>query len=132
MIKTAYKIDRREEDKVVEISLRGSSLTFEQVRGALLEVKELFDKGYKVKIKGYLSRKSEAIEAFMFAVNFLGYNERVVFEEKAKYRKKDRKVLRKKAVELSKKGLSVKDIIAEINVPMKTVYRWLKEERRSY
>ncbi|RLF16241.1 MAG: hypothetical protein DRJ97_01410 [Thermoprotei archaeon] len=129
MARALYRVNRRDEEKEVELYFEGATVTFEQVKEALSEVKEFFDEGYRVRIKGYLSRRSEALEAFMFAVEFLGFKERLMFEERARYHKAERRTLKGRVVELSRRGLTVKEIASEVKVPLKTIYRWLKEER---
>lgn len=129
MARLGYKVNRLDERREVEVLFEGSTVTFKQVKEALMEVKPLFDEGYKVRIRGYLSRRSEALEALMFAIDFLGFSGRVVFEERARYHKAERRALRERVVELSRRGVSVREIASEVNVPLKTVYRWLKEGR---
>lgn len=127
MAKRKYRVSVNAKEGVVEVLFEGATVSFEQVKAALTEVRGHFAKGYKIKMKGYLAKKSEALKAFMFAIDLLGQSERIVFEEKARYSKAERRARRKRAVELRSRGLSVKEISAEVGVPIKTVYRWLSE-----
>lgn len=129
MPRERYRVNVDREEGVVDLLFEGASVTFEQVRAALDEIRAHFARGYKVKIRGYLARKSEALEAFMYAVEFLGQGDRIVFEERARYSRAERRAKRTRALELRRQGRGAREISEEVGVPLKTVYRWLRELR---
>ncbi len=124
-----YNINVRHEDKTVEILFTGTSTPFSSVKKALLEVREYIKTGYKVRVKGYMYRESRVLQAFIFALDLVGMEDVIVFENKSRYSKSRRKLLKRKAIDLRRSGMTVKEISRELHVPLKTVYRWIKEEK---
>jgi len=124
-----YNINIRHEDKTVEILFTGTSTPFSSVKKALLEVREYIKTGYKVKVKGYMYKESKVLQAFIFALDLVGMEDVIVFENKSRYSKSQRKLLKRKAIDLMRSGMTVKEISRELHVPLKTVYRWVKEEK---
>ncbi len=127
MSRKNYSIDVKHGDKLVEILFTSTSVPFSSVKEALLEVKEYIAMGYRVKVKGYLYRESRALQAFTFALSLVGMEDVIVFENRARYSKAERRALRERARDMRRRGVSVKRISEELGVPLKTVYRWVKE-----
>ncbi len=121
-----YTLNIRHEHKVVEVIFGSSSMSFKHIKPILSQLKSYIIEGYQIKFKGYLTRESSELRAFMFALSLFGFENRIVFENKSRYSKADRRRKRKLAYELRNKGYSVREISEELNVPLKTVYRWLK------
>jgi len=113
--------------KKVNISFQKGILTFPKVREALVETKKYLDKGYQIVVEGYFSGKdySREVKTFLFALEVLGQEKRILFLNRAKYRKAERRKLRIKAEKLYVKGKKVKEIAQKFGIPEKTVYRWL-------
>jgi len=127
MSRKNYSVDVNHSGKVVEILFTGTSVPFSSVKEALLEVREYIAMGYRVRVRGYLYRESKALQAFTFALSLVGMEDTVVFENRSKYSKARRRELREKARDMRRRGMSVKRISEELGVPLKTVYRWVKE-----
>lgn len=121
-----YDIDVNHGEKLVEILFTTTSVPFNSVKEALLEVKEYISKGYRVRVRGYLYRESRALQAFTFALSLVGMEDVIVFENKSRYSKAERRVLRERARSMRRRGMSVRQISEELGVPLKTVYRWVK------
>jgi transposase len=64
----------------------------------------------------------------MLALSLFGNENRIIFENKAKFRRAERKIKRRQMQELKSKGYNAKQISEELDVPLKTIYRWFKEE----
>ena len=126
MSRKGYSIDVKHSEKLVEILFTTTSVPFSSVREALLEVKEYIAKGYRVRVRGYLYRESRMLQAFTFALSLVGMEDIIIFENKSRYSKAERRVLREKARSMRRRGMSVKQISEELRVPLKTVYRWVK------
>ena len=127
MSRKNYSVDVDHSGKLVEILFTGTSVPFSSVKEALLEVREYIAMGYRVRVRGYLYRESKALQAFTFALSLVGMEDTVVFENRSKYSKARRRELREKARDMRRRGMSVKRISEELGVPLKTVYRWVKE-----
>ncbi len=127
MSRKNYSVDVNHSGKLVEILFTGTSVPFSSVKEALLEVREYIAMGYRVRVRGYLYRESKALQAFTFALSLVGMEDTVVFENRSKYSKARRRELREKARDMRRRGMSVKRISEELGVPLKTVYRWVKE-----
>ena len=127
MSRKNYSVDVNHSGKLVEILFTGTSVPFSSVKEALLEVREYIAMGYRVRVRGYLYRESKALQAFTFALSLVGMEDTVVFENRSRYSKARRRELREKARDLRRRGMSVKRISEELGVPLKTVYRWVKE-----
>lgn len=127
MSERGYSIDVRHSGRLVEILFTTTSVPFSSVKEALLEVREYIAKGYRVRVKGYLYRESKALQAFTFALSLVGMEHVIVFENKSRYSKAERRVLREKARRMRRRGMSVKQISKELGVPLKTVYRWVRD-----
>lgn len=121
-----YSINILNESKLVEIDFLGTSVPFDSLQEALTEVRDYISKGYRIKIKGYFIHESKTLKAFLFALSLVGYEKIIVFENKSRYSKSVRRELRRRAIELKKMGWTPKQISEELNIPVKTVYRWLK------
>ncbi len=121
------KVDDR--GKEVKISLTRGVLTFPMVKRALTSVKGYLDRGYHVTISGYSANKelSREIKAFMFALEILGQKEKIVFVEKARFRRAERRKLKADVKALYSQGRKVKELAQQFKIPEKTIYRWIKE-----
>ena len=64
----------------------------------------------------------------MLALSLFGNENRVIFENKARYSKAERRKSRVMMRKLRKRGYSAKQISEELGIPLKTIYRWLKSE----
>ncbi|RLE64412.1 MAG: hypothetical protein DRJ38_05575 [Thermoprotei archaeon] len=128
MSRKKYNISVKHGDRIVEILFTGTSTPFSSVKKALLEVREYIKTGYRVKVKGYMYKESKVLQAFIFALDLVGMENVIIFENKSRYSKSKRKTLKRKAISLRKSGMTVKQISQELHVPLKTVYRWVKEE----
>ncbi|MCS7385990.1 MAG: helix-turn-helix domain-containing protein [archaeon GB-1867-005] len=122
-----YTVDVKPESKVVIVTFSGSSMNFKTIQSALIQLKSYIIEGYQIKLRGYMTRKSSSLKAFMFALSLVGQENRIIFENKARYSKAERRRKRVKARELRRKGFTAKQISRELKIPLKTVYRWLKE-----
>ncbi len=129
MSERMYNISVKHGDKTVEILFTGTSTPFSSIKKALLEVREYIKTGYKVRVRGYMYKESKVLQAFIFALDLVGMEDVIVFENKSRYSKSQRKLLKRKAISLRRSGMTVKEISRELHVPLKTVYRWVKEEK---
>ncbi len=125
--KQKYTVNIKHENKVVEVILSGSSMSFKHIKPVLNQLRNYIIEGYQIKFKGYLTRESSELKAFMFALSLFGFEDRIIFENKSRYSKADRRRKKAIAIKLRRKGLSVKEISNELDIPIKTIYRWLKE-----
>ncbi|MCS7373651.1 MAG: helix-turn-helix domain-containing protein [archaeon GB-1845-036] len=125
-----YVIKLVPEERRVDVIFTGSYMNFRNVKLALLEIKEYIGKGYRVKLKGYSHRHSSDLDAFFFALKIVGYEDKIVFEEKARYSRSKRKAMMNRAIDLWERGIPVKRISEELNIPLKTVYRWISKRRK--
>ncbi len=114
-----------EKERLIEVDVNGS-ISFKKIKPILCDLKHYVDRGYRIKIRGYIVRNTVALDAFKYALYLVGCSDIITFENKSKYNKAFRRKARLKAIELKKKGYSIKEISKELNIPMKTVYRWLK------
>jgi len=121
-----YEVKVKEEKKVIEITVISTNPSFRHIRDALTEVKPYISKGFRVVVRGYFNKRNRVLEAFLFALSLVGKGEVIVFKNKARYARKERKELRNKARELRTKGYTIKQISRELKIPLKTIYRWVK------
>ena len=124
-----YSIDIKHEAKIVEITFQGSSVKFDQVAHALDQLREYIANDYCIKLRGYWNRKCNSLKAFMFALGLFGHSDRIILESKSKYSKAERRKMREQAGKMRREGYTVKQISDQLNVPLKTVYRWLKASK---
>jgi len=125
--KRYYTVDIQPESKVVIVTFSGSSMNFKAIKSALIQLKSYIIEGYQIKLRGYMTRESSSLKAFMFALSLIGQENRIILENKSRYSKAERRKMRVKARELRRKGFTAKQISRELNIPLKTVYRWIKE-----
>lgn len=128
--KKLYGIRVYSYDKLVEITFNPSFVNFETLRKALTEVKHYIGEGYRVKLRGYSGFNTKTVEAFRFALLLLDKTDTIIFEGRSRYKKSERRRLRREAVKLMRRGYSAKRISEELRIPLKTVYRWMKTETR--
>jgi len=124
--KKNYTVKIRNDLKVVDVIFNSTTMNFNIIKPALKELKEFIVKGYKIKLRGYINKKSRSLEAFQFALSLLNKEDCIVFINRSKYSKAERRKMKVKALNLKMKGFSVKQISKELNIPLKTVYRWVK------
>jgi hypothetical protein len=122
-----YDVRIDEEDKVVTVIFHNPNMTFKLIKSALMQLKSYIESDYQIKIIGYISRESSNLAAFKFALSLFGHENRIIIENKSRYHKFERRKLMEKARELRDKGLTVKQISNELNIPIKTVYRWINK-----
>ena len=117
--------------KKVNISFKKGILTFPMVKKALLNVKRYLDKNYQILVEGYFAGKgySREVKAFLFALEILGQKEKIIFVDKAGYRKSERKKIRAKVEKLYEKGKKVRELSKRFKIPEKTIYRWIKKSK---
>lgn len=123
----AYSIEVKEEAKLVEVTF-ASNLNYTLMEEALSELREFVKHGYRIKLISYLDRESNYIRAFKLALSLLGKEDIVVLENKARFSRADRRKSRSIMRELRRQGQSAREISRQLNVPLKTIYRWLSQE----
>ncbi|MEM3507382.1 MAG: helix-turn-helix domain-containing protein [Candidatus Bathyarchaeia archaeon] len=128
MVNGKYSIEVNTENKIVEVKFV-SAISFDIVEDVLNQLRDYVVKNYQIKIMGYISRDYNYIRAFKLALSLFGNQDRIIFENKAKFSKAERKLRKKQMQELRNKGYNAKQISKELNVPLKTIYRWLNETR---
>ena len=126
MSNTGYTIEVKSENRTVEVTF-ASAITLDMLEEALSQLKTFITEKYQVKIIGYINREYNYLRAFMLALSLFGNEKRVIFENKAKFRRVERKLMKKQTQELRDKGYTAKQISEKLNIPLKTIYRWLKE-----
>jgi len=126
MSNTGYTIEVKSENRTVEVTF-ASAITLDMLEEALSQLKTFITENYQVKIIGYINREYNYLRAFMLALSLFGNEKRVIFENKAKFRRVERKLMKKQTQELRNKGYTAKQISEKLNIPLKTIYRWLKE-----
>lgn len=126
MVNNEYSITVRPKDRLVEVRF-SSAANFDLIEKALKELKCYIAEDYKVKVIGYINVKRNYLRAFMLALSLLGYEDRIIFEDKARYHKAERRRSKVLVFNLKSKGYSAKQISESLNIPLKTVYRWLAE-----
>jgi hypothetical protein len=124
-----YSIKILSESKIIEVDFR-TYLSFDTVEEVLNQLREYIAKDYRIKIMGYINREYNYIKAFMLALSLFGKEDRIIFENKAKFSKAERRLKKERIQELRRMGYSAKQISEELGVPLKTIYRWLKEESK--
>lgn len=127
MVKEKYSVVIKPEVKLVEVSF-SSPINFDLMEETLSQLKRYIAENYRVKIIGYMSKSCHYIRAFMLALSLFGNEGRVIFENKARYSKAERRKSKALVKELKSKGYSTRKISEDLNIPLKTIYRWLAEE----
>ncbi|MGC8998438.1 MAG: helix-turn-helix domain-containing protein [Candidatus Bathyarchaeia archaeon] len=121
-----YSIEVKSESKMVEVEF-GPSISFDMVEEALNQLRKYVAEDYRIKLIGYINREYNYLKAFMLALSLFGKEDRVIFENKARFNKAERRLKKRQMQELKSKGYSAKQISENLGVPLKTIYRWLKE-----
>ncbi|MEM1588297.1 MAG: helix-turn-helix domain-containing protein [Candidatus Bathyarchaeia archaeon] len=127
MIDKKYSIEVNSEAKIIEVKF-ASSINFDMVEETLNQLKNYIAENYSIKLIGYINKDYNYIKAFMLALSLFGNEKRIIFENKAKFRKAERKLLKKQMQELRREGYKAKQISEKLGVPLKTIYRWFNEE----
>lgn len=128
MVSERYSIAVKPDSRLVEIRF-SSPMNFDLMEEALSQIKSYIAEDYQIKVISYINRDRDYnyIRAFMLALSLFGNEKRIVFENKARYSKADRRRSRAIVKELKSKGYSAKQIAESLNIPLKTIYRWLAE-----
>jgi len=127
MLEKKYLIDVNAENKIVEVKFT-SAISFDMIEETLNQLKGYIAENYRVKLIGYINMDCNYLKAFTLALSLFGNEDRIIFENKAKFRRAERRMMRKRMRELKNKGYNVRQISEELGIPIKTVYRWFKEE----
>ncbi len=122
-----YTVEVKPEIKVVEVNFI-SSVNFSLIEDALNSLRNYIAEDYKIKLIGYINKESNYLRAFMLALSLFDKQDRIIIKNKARFSRSDRRKRMRKARELRKKGYSVKQIANDLDVPLKTVYRWLSKQ----
>ena len=123
----SYSVEVDSESKVVEVELR-TPISLDIVEEVLNQLRKYIAEDYRIKVIGYITREYNYLKAFTLALSLFGKEDRVVFENKARFNRAERRLKKKQMQELRSKGYSAKQISEALGVPLKTIYRWLKEE----
>jgi hypothetical protein len=123
-----YSIRVISESKIVEVDF-GSFVSLDLIEEILNQLREYIAEGYQIKLIGYISREYNYIKAFTLALSLFGKEDRIIFENKAKFSKAERKLKKEQMQELRRRGYNAKKLSEELGVPLKTIYRWLKEDK---
>ncbi|MCL7393147.1 MAG: hypothetical protein LZ170_06110 [Thaumarchaeota archaeon] len=125
-----YSIEVKSESKTVEVEF-GPSISFDMVEEVLNQLRGYIAEDYRIKLIGYINREYNYIKAFTLALSLFGKEDRVIFENKAKFNKAERRLKKRQIQELRSMGYNAKQMSEELGVPLKTIYRWLKEEEQN-
>jgi len=126
MANKRYSIEVRPESKMVEVRFT-SAVSLYMIEEVLNQLRGYIAEDYCVKLVGYINRESNYLRAFMLALSLFGNENRIIFENKARFRKAERRLRKRQMLELRSRGYNAKQISEELNIPLKTIYRWLKE-----
>jgi transcriptional regulator of acetoin/glycerol metabolism len=121
-----YSIEVKSESKMVEVEFR-PSISFDMIEEVLNRLRKYIAEDYRIKLIGYIGREYNYIRAFTLALSLFGKEDRIIFEDKAKFKKAERRLKKRQIQELRSKGYNAKQISENLGVPLKTIYRWLKE-----
>lgn len=121
-----YSIEVKPQSKVVEIRF-ASTITLDIIEDVLNRLKGYVAENYQIKMIGYINEQSNYLRAFMLALSLFGNEDRVIFENKARFKRAERRLMRGRVRELRDEGYNVKQISERLNIPLKTIYRWLKD-----
>lgn len=121
-----YSVLVDSERRVVEVRF-DTRMNFDTVEKALMELKRYVAEDYKVKLVGYINRDCHYLRAFMLALSLFGHENQIIFENKARYSKAERRKSKTLVKELRRQGYTAKQISERLNIPLKTIYRWLSE-----
>ena len=125
MTRDGYSIEVNSQSKIVEVTF-ASAITFGMVEDALNQLKKYLAENYQIKMVGYINREYNYLRAFMLALSLFGNENRIIFENKAKFKRAERRLIREQIQKLKDKEYSAKQMSEKLNIPLKTVYRWLK------
>lgn len=125
MSNSRYSIEVKSEDRLVEVRFT-STMNFDSVEYILNQLRNYIEDGYRIELIGYMNRESNYIKAFMLALSLFGHDGRITFKNRSRFSKAERRERRKLAQDLKDRGYTVRQISEELDVPLKTVYRWLR------
>jgi hypothetical protein len=123
----SYSVEVDSESKVVEVELR-TPISLDIVEEVLNQLRKYIAEDYRIKVIGYITREYNYLKAFTLALSLFGKEDHVVFENKARFNRAERRLKKKQLQELRSKGYNAKQMSEALGVPLKTIYRWLKEE----
>jgi hypothetical protein len=123
----SYSVEVNSESKVVEVELR-TPISLDIVEEVLNQLRKYIAEDYRIKVIGYITREYNYLKAFTLALSLFGKEDRVIFENKARFNRAERRLKKKQMQELRSKGYNAKQMSEALGVPLKTIYRWLKEE----
>lgn len=121
-----YTVSVDSAKKMVEVRF-GANINFDLIEEILMSLKRYIAEDYQVKFIGYINRECNYLRAFMLALSLFGHEGRVVFENRARYSKAERRKCKVFVKDLRRQGYSARQISEKLNIPLKTVYRWLAE-----
>ncbi|MEM2464514.1 MAG: helix-turn-helix domain-containing protein [Candidatus Bathyarchaeia archaeon] len=121
-----YSLSINSAKRIVEVRLT-STVNLNLIEEILKELKQYIAEDYQIRLVGYI-RKCNYLRAFTLALSLFGHDDRIVFENKARYSKAERKEYRKVVMDLRRRGYSVKEISECLSIPLKTIYRWLASQ----
>lgn len=122
-----YVVEVKPEERLVEVRF-ASTINFDLIEHVLNQMRIYINKDFRIKLIGYINRECNYLRAFMLALSLFGNENKVIFENKARYSKAERRKSRVKMRKLRERGYNVKQISEELGIPLKTIYRWLKNE----
>ncbi len=128
MEKRRYVVEVKPEERLVEVRFT-SSMNFNLVEHVLNQMRAYIAKDFQIKLIGYMNRECNYLRAFTLALSLFGNEGRVIFENKSRYSKAERRKSRILMRKLREKGYSAKQISEELGIPLKTIYRWIKSEQ---
>jgi len=126
MVNRGYSIEVRSESKMVEVKFT-SAVSFYTIEEVLNQLRGYIAEDYCIKLVGYINRESNYLRSFMLALSLFGNENRIIFENKARFRKAERRLRKRQMLELRNRGYTAKQISEELKIPLKTIYRWLRE-----
>jgi hypothetical protein len=122
----SYSVEVKPESKMVEVNLR-APISLDIVEEVLNQLRKYIAEDYHIKIIGYITREYNYLKAFTLALSLFGKEDRVIFENRARFNRAERRLKKKQMQELRSKGYNAKQMSEALGVPLKTIYRWLKE-----
>lgn len=128
MEKRRYVVEVKPEERLVEVRFT-SSMNFNLVEHVLNQMRAYIAKDFQIRLIGYMNRECNYLRAFTLALSLFGNEGRVIFENKSRYSKAERRKSRILMRKLREKGYSAKQISEELGIPLKTIYRWIKSEQ---
>lgn len=127
MVGDRYSVIVKPENRTVEVKFN-SSVNFDLMERVLNQLRHYIAENYQIRIMGYINRDCNYLRAFMFALSLFGVEDRIVFENRSRYSKAERRKNKVLVRELRSRGYSIKQIATDLNIPLKTIYRWAAKQ----